>query len=70
MNGIFEALKPTIKFLIPIHYRNEKCDFRFITVAEFCRGKQNVKSMKESKVECTRLSLPTTVQIVILEPAL
>jgi L-ascorbate metabolism protein UlaG (beta-lactamase superfamily) len=42
MTGIFEALKPTIKFLIPIHYRNEKCDFRFITVAEFCRGKQNV----------------------------
>jgi L-ascorbate metabolism protein UlaG (beta-lactamase superfamily) len=42
MNGIYEALKSTIKFLIPIHFRNEKCDFRFITVDEFCKGKPSV----------------------------
>jgi L-ascorbate metabolism protein UlaG (beta-lactamase superfamily) len=70
MNGIWEAMKPFIRFLIPIHYRNAKCDFRFITVDEFCGDKTNVTRVKGSVVECTPASLPATPQIMVLEPAL
>ena len=70
MNGIWEVVKPFIRYLIPIHYRNAKCDFRFITVDEFCGDKTNVTRVKESVAECTSASLPATPQIVVLEPAL
>ncbi len=70
MNGIWEVMKPFIRFLIPIHYRNAKCDFRFITVDEFCGDKTNVTRVKGSVAECTPASLPATPQIMVLEPAL
>jgi L-ascorbate metabolism protein UlaG (beta-lactamase superfamily) len=70
MNGIWEAMKPFIRYLIPIHYRNAKCDFRFITVDEFCGDKTNVTRVKGSVTECTPVSLPATPQIMVLEPAL
>jgi len=70
MTGIWEAMKPFIRYLIPIHYRNAKCDFRFITVDEFCGDKTNVTRVKGSVAECTPASLPATPQIMVLEPAL
>jgi hypothetical protein len=70
MNGIWESVKPFINYLIPIHYRNAKCDFRFITVDEFCGDKTNVTRVKGSVAECTPASLPATPQIMVLEPAL
>ena len=43
MTGIWEAMKPIIHCLIPIHYRNKKCDFRFITLDEFIKGRTDVR---------------------------
>jgi len=43
MNGIWEVMKPIAHCLIPIHYRSAKCDFRFITLDEFIKGKANVR---------------------------
>ncbi|MBW1803488.1 MAG: MBL fold metallo-hydrolase [Deltaproteobacteria bacterium] len=70
MNGIYEALKPYIKVLIPIHYRNKSCDFRFINVDEFCGEKSNVAYVKGSVVDFTPGSLAGTPQILVLRPAL
>lgn len=70
MNEVYEALRSTIKFLIPIHFRNEKCDFRFVTVDEFCRGKPNVALVSKAEAEFSRGMFPTTLQILVLEPAL
>ena len=70
MNGIWEAMRPFAPCLIPIHYRNEKCDFRFITVDEFCGNKSNVIRMKGSEAEYTEGDLPSSPQIIVLEPAL
>jgi L-ascorbate metabolism protein UlaG (beta-lactamase superfamily) len=70
MNGIWEAMKPIIHWLIPIHYRNAKCDFRFITVDEFCKGKEGVKREEVSGVEYRKASRPVRPEIIVLKPAL
>ena len=70
MNGIYEALKPYIKVLIPIHYRNKSCDFRFINVDEFCGEKSSVGYAKRSVVDFTPGSLTGTPQILVLQPAI
>ena len=70
MNGIYEALKPYIRVLIPIHYRNDSCDFRFINVDEFCGEKLNVAYAKGSEVDFTPASLTGIPQILVLHPAL
>jgi L-ascorbate metabolism protein UlaG (beta-lactamase superfamily) len=70
MTGIWEAMKPIIHWLIPIHYRNAKCDFRFITVGEFCGDKPDVIRKKGSEIEYPPASLTPTPQIIVIEPAL
>jgi len=70
MNGIWESMKPIVHWLIPIHYRNAKCDFRFITVEEFCGDKANVTWTKKSEAEYTVTSFPPVPQIIVLAPAL
>ena len=70
MNGIWESVRSFVPWLIPIHYRNARCDFRFITVDEFCGDKTNVTRVKGSVAEITPASLPTIPQITVLEPAL
>jgi L-ascorbate metabolism protein UlaG (beta-lactamase superfamily) len=70
MTGIWEAVKPIIHWLIPIHYRNAKCDFRFITVDEFCRDKAGVKREEVSDVEYRKVSRPIRPEIIVLKPAL
>ena len=70
MNGIWEVMKPIVHCLIPIHYRSAKCDFRFITVDEFCDEKTNVTRVGGSIVEYTPVTLPSIPQIMVLEPEL
>ena len=70
MTGIWEAMKPIIHWLIPIHYRNAKCDFRFITVDEFCGDKPGVKREKASEIEYRKAHHPTNPEIIVLEPFL
>jgi len=63
-------MKPIIRCLIPIHYRNEKCDFRFITLDEFCDNKENVIYIEENEMKFTPESLPSIPHIVLLKPIL
>ena len=70
MTAVWEAMKPIIHVLIPIHYRSAKCDFRFITLEEFCGNKTDVVSIEGSQVKYTAGSLPATPQIMVLEPIL
>ena len=43
MTAVWEAMKPIIHVLIPIHYRSAKCDIRVITLDEFIKGKTEVR---------------------------
>ncbi len=70
MNGIWEVMKPFIRFLIPIHYRNAKCDFRFITVDEFCKGKADVRYHYLSEMNFYPFGRPGPATIVVLQPDL
>ena len=70
MNGIWEAMRPFVPWLIPIHYRNDKCDFRFITVDEFVKGRSDVRYHYQSEMNFypnERLPEPT---IMVMPPAL
>jgi L-ascorbate metabolism protein UlaG (beta-lactamase superfamily) len=55
---------------IPIHYRNAKCDFRFITVDEFCKGKADVKYHYLSEMNFYPFRRPGPATIVVLQPDL
>ncbi|MBW1803486.1 MAG: MBL fold metallo-hydrolase [Deltaproteobacteria bacterium] len=71
MNGIYEALKPHIKVLIPIHYRYKSCDFRFITLGEFIQGKSDVVYHYLSEMNFNEGFWEKPMpQILVLQPAL
>jgi len=69
VNGIYEQIK--FKRLIPIHFRNSKCDFRFISVSEFLQGKGNVSYLDVNEVAFEKRSLDRRPdpQIIVLRPA-
>ncbi|MEN6356790.1 MAG: MBL fold metallo-hydrolase [Armatimonadota bacterium] len=58
------------KIIIPMHYRTAKCSFNITGVDEFIDGKPNVLKPAGSVLEVTAGSLPSSQQIVVLEPAL
>ena len=68
MTGIWETMKPIIRCLIPIHYRTEKCDFRFITLDEFIKGRPDVRHHFRSDMNFGPF-LPDPY-ILVLPPAL
>lgn len=69
MSKICEQIE--YKRLIPIHFRNSKCDFRFISVNEFLQGKRNVSYLDVSEVGFDKGSLDRRPdpEIVVLRPA-
>ena len=70
MNGIWESMKPIVHWLIPIHYRNAKCDFRFITLDEFTQGKSEVRYGYLSEMNFFVGEWPPIPSILVLPPAL
>ena len=58
------------QIVIPMHYRNEKCDFPIGGLDEFTAGKPRVVREGTSKIEVRRAHLPTERTIVVLEPSL
>lgn len=70
MNGIWESMKPIVHWLIPIHYRNAKCDFRFITLDEFTQGKSEVRYGYLSEMNFFKGEWPPIPSILVLPPAL
>ncbi len=61
-------LKP--KVIIPMHFKNDRCDFPISGVDEFLRGKSNVKKLDTSEVEFQAGKLPPATEILVLQPAL
>jgi L-ascorbate metabolism protein UlaG (beta-lactamase superfamily) len=65
---VSEQLKP--KVIIPMHFKNERCDFPVSTVEDFLKGKKNVTRMDSSEIEFRAGKLPAETKIIVLKPAL
>jgi L-ascorbate metabolism protein UlaG (beta-lactamase superfamily) len=64
------AQKLHAKIVIPMHYRDERCDFPVAGVDEFLKGKKNVIMVNSSEIEFNVGKLPVETQIIVLKPAL
>jgi len=65
---VCDQLKPTI--VIPMHFKTPKCAYPIAGVEDFLKGKKNIRKVGSSEVEFERDRLPTTTEIVLLQPAL
>lgn len=65
---VCEQIKP--KIMIPMHYKNDRCDFPIATVDEFLISKSNIRRMDSSEIELNAEQLPQDMEIVVLEHAL
>ena len=65
---VCDHIKPRV--IIPMHFKNNKCDFPVSGVDEFLRGKKNVTQLDTSEVELKPGELPANTQIMVLKPAL
>jgi len=63
-----DQLKPRV--IIPMHFKNNKCNFPISGVDEFIKGKSNVTQPDASEVEFKAGELPASAQIIVLKPAL
>jgi L-ascorbate metabolism protein UlaG (beta-lactamase superfamily) len=61
-------LKP--KVIIPMHFRNDKCDYPIAGVEEFLQGKKEVSRLDTSEVEFKQGELPASTQIIVLKSTL
>ena len=57
------------KVIIPMHFKNDKCDFSISGVDEFLKGKNNVTLLDASEVELKAGELPSSTQIMVLKPS-
>jgi L-ascorbate metabolism protein UlaG (beta-lactamase superfamily) len=62
--------KMKAKVIIPMHYRDERCDFPVATVDDFLKGKKNVIRMESSEIEFKAGKLAAETTIIVLKPAL
>ena len=65
---VCNQLKP--KVIIPMHYRDGKCNFPIGGVSEFLEGKENTSRLDSSEIELCHESLPVSTQIIVLKSAL
>ena len=61
-------LKP--KVILPMHYRDGKCNFPIAGVDDFLRGKENVRRLDTSEIEIKSEELTSVTQIIVLKSAL
>ena len=65
---VCDQLKPRI--IIPMHFKNDKCDYPITGVEEFLRGKKDIRRLEASEIEFKAGKLPANTQIIVLRPAL
>ena len=58
------------RVIIPMHFKNDRCAFPIATVDDFLEGKTGIEQAGTSEVEFKQGALPTSTQIVVLQPAL
>ncbi len=64
---VAEQLKPRV--VIPMHFKNSKCNFPIAGVDDFLRGKKDISQPDASEVEFKAAELPPATQIIVLKPA-
>lgn len=65
---VAEQIKP--KVLIPMHFKTSKCGFPISPVDDFLKGKSNYKKAGKSEVSFTKATLPSQMEIIVLDHAL
>ena len=63
-----KLLKP--KVILPMHYRDGKCNFPIAGVDEFLKGKENVTRLDTSEIEIKTEDLTSATKIIVLKSAL
>ncbi len=58
------------RVIIPMHYKTDKMNLPIAGIDEFLKDKDNVIRVDGSEVEFTRAELPTSPQIMVLQPSL
>ena len=64
---VAEQLGPRV--IIPMHFKNSKCNFPIAGVDEFLRGKTDISQPDASEVEFRAGELPSATRIIVLKPA-
>jgi len=64
---VCDLLNPRV--VIPMHFRNPKCDFPIADAEPFLRGCANVRRLDASEVELSKETLPASTETVVLKPA-
>jgi L-ascorbate metabolism protein UlaG (beta-lactamase superfamily) len=67
-SAVCEQIQP--KVVLPMHYKNDKCNFPITGVDDFLKGKKNVKRADSSEIELKAVQLPQATEIVVLRHAL
>ncbi len=65
---IAQQLKP--KVVIPMHFKTSKCGFPISPVEDFLKGKTRVKRPGTNEISMEKKTLPSEMEIVVLEHAL
>jgi L-ascorbate metabolism protein UlaG (beta-lactamase superfamily) len=65
---VCDRLNPGV--IIPMHFKNEKCEYPIAGVDDFLAGKGNVRKMDSSEVELKAGALPAETEIIVLKPML
>jgi L-ascorbate metabolism protein UlaG (beta-lactamase superfamily) len=58
------------KVIIPMHYKNDRCDLPISGVDDFLQGKTGVSRANASEVQFKAGELPVTMQIIVLKSKL
>ena len=69
-NATMVAEQVRARNIIPMHYKNDKCDFPIGGLDEFLKNKTNVTKVDGSEVEFKMGEMGTDVRILVLKPAL
>lgn len=65
---VCDKLSPRV--IIPMHYKNEKCQFPISGVDDFLEGKRSVRKLDSSEAEFEAGALPAETEIIVLKPML
>ncbi|HEY33616.1 MAG TPA: MBL fold metallo-hydrolase [Dehalococcoidia bacterium] len=65
---VCDKLNPRV--IVPMHYKNEKCEFPISGVDDFLEGKGSVRKLDSSEAEFKAGELPAETEIIVLKPML
>lgn len=67
-SDVCDKLNP--KVIIPMHFKNARCEFPIAGIDDFLEGKGRVRKLDSSEVEFKAGGLPAATEIVVLQPSL